>query len=85
MSTMDEFNISECDLKSRMHVLANKLLPITVFSQLAVRQCHDPQIMKHLQKIQLAAEEARVIVAEIQSLDRIGLRQSHTKVATPWT
>ena len=82
---MDEFNTSKCDLKSRMHVLANKLLPITVFSQLAVRQCHDPQIMKHLQKIQLAAEEARVIVAEIQSLDQVGLHQSQGKITAPWT
>ncbi|MCA9472032.1 MAG: hypothetical protein MRJ96_13085 [Nitrospirales bacterium] len=61
---------TECDLKERMHVLANKLLPITVFSQLAVRHCQDPQILNHLRKIQMAAEEARVIVAEIQSLDR---------------
>ncbi|GJL66070.1 MAG: hypothetical protein NPIRA05_10410 [Nitrospirales bacterium] len=53
-------------LRQQIHVLANKLLPITVFAQLALRHCQDPQVMKHLEKINCSAEEARVIVNQIQ-------------------
>lgn len=53
-------------LKQQIHVLANKLLPITVFAQLALRHCQDPQVRKHLEKINCSAEEARVIVSQIQ-------------------
>ncbi len=56
------------EIRPRMHMLANKLLPITVFAQLAVRQCTEPQILKHLEKIQHSAEEARLLVAELQHL-----------------
>jgi len=53
-------------IQQQIHVLANKLLPITVFAQLALRHCKDPQVMKHLEKINFSAEEARVIVSQIQ-------------------
>lgn len=53
-------------LRQQIHVLANKLLPITVFAQLALRHCQDPQVITHLEKINCSAEEARVIVSQIQ-------------------
>ncbi|GJL53151.1 MAG: hypothetical protein NPIRA02_02830 [Nitrospirales bacterium] len=55
--------------KPHVHVLANKLLPITVFAQLALRHCKDPQVIKYLEKINMSAEEARVIVNQIQQFE----------------
>ena len=59
------------DLWQMIHSLGNKLLPITVFSQLALRHNQDPGVLKHLQKIHQAAEEARSLVVEIQRHDSI--------------
>ena len=53
---------------SRMvHALANKLLPITVFSELALRHCHDPKVIKDLERIYQAAEEARELIMQIRT------------------
>ncbi|WNM62847.1 hypothetical protein [Candidatus Nitrospira neomarina] len=51
-----------------LHSLSNKLLPIVVFSQLALRRCEDEQLKQQLEKIHGAAEQARDILAEIRSL-----------------
>ncbi len=51
-----------------LHSLSNKLLPIVVFSQLALRRCEDEQLKRQLEKIHGAAEQARDILLEIRSL-----------------
>lgn len=48
------------------HALANKLLPITVFSELALRHCEDPRVMRELEKIHRAAEEARDLIVRVR-------------------
>ena len=42
-----------------LHSLSNKLLPIVVFSELALRRCEDTQLKPQLEKIHGAAEQAR--------------------------
>lgn len=51
-----------------LHSLSNKLLPIVVFSQLALRRCEDDQLKQQLEKIHGAAEQARDLLLEIRSL-----------------
>lgn len=51
-----------------LHSLSNKLLPIVVFSELALRRCEDPQLKPQLEKIQGAAEQARDLLVEIRAL-----------------
>lgn len=51
-----------------LHSLSNKLLPIVVFSELALRRCEDVQLKRQLEKIHGAAEQARDILVEIRSL-----------------
>ncbi len=50
-----------------VHALANKLLPITIFSELALRHCHDPKVINDLEKIHKAAEEARELIVQIRT------------------
>ena len=57
---------SEC-VNRVVHALANKLLPITIFSELALRHCHDPKVINDLEKIHKAAEEARELIMQIRS------------------
>jgi hypothetical protein len=57
-----------------LHSLSNKLLPIVVFSELALRRCEDEQLKKQLEKIRGAAEQARDILVEIRGL------QASTKI-----
>ncbi|WP_447968259.1 hypothetical protein [Nitrospira sp. M1] len=68
--------------KQQVHVLANKLLPITVFAQLALRHCKDPQVIKYLEKINVSAEEARVIVNQIQQFEEHDIPLSTTETST---
>lgn len=51
-----------------LHSLSNKLLPIVVFSELALRRCEDEKLKRQLEKIHGAAEQARDILVEIRSL-----------------
>jgi len=51
-----------------LHSLSNKLLPIVVFSELALRRCEDSQLKSQLEKIHGAAEQARDILVEIRTL-----------------
>jgi hypothetical protein len=51
-----------------LHSLSNKLLPIVVFSELALRRCEDEHLKKQLEKIRGAAEQARDILVEIRGL-----------------
>ena len=51
-----------------LHSLSNKLLPIVVFSHLALRRCEDEQLKRQLEKIHGAAEQARDILVEIRGL-----------------
>ena len=51
-----------------LHSLSNKLLPIVVFSELALRRCEDEQLKQQLKKIHGAAEQARDILVEIRGL-----------------
>ena len=51
-----------------LHSLANKLLPIVVFSELAIRRCEDTQLKPQLEKIHGAAQQARDLLVEIRNL-----------------
>jgi hypothetical protein len=51
-----------------LHSLSNKLLPIVVFSELALRRCEDEQLKTQIEKIRGAAEQARGILMEIRGL-----------------
>ncbi len=51
-----------------LHSLSNKLLPIVVFSDLALRRCEDAQLKPQLEKIHAAAEQARDVLVEIRAL-----------------
>ena len=51
-----------------LHTLSNKLLPIVVFSELALRRCEDSQLKPQLEKIHGAAEQARDLLVEIRTL-----------------
>ena len=55
-------------MKALLHSLSNKLLPIVVFSELAVRRCEDTQLKPQLEKIHGAAEQARDLLVEIRNL-----------------
>jgi len=62
--------ISKGDLSRNMklfHSLSNKLLPIVVFSELALKRCEDDQLKQQIEKIHTAAEQARDILIEIRS------------------
>jgi len=49
-----------------LHTLSNKLLPIVVFTELALRQCQEEQVKQQLKKIQGAAGDAREIIQELR-------------------
>lgn len=49
-----------------LHTLSNKLLPIVVFTELALRQCQDEKVKQQLNKIQGAAGDAREIILELR-------------------
>ena len=51
-----------------LHSLSNKLLPIVVFSELAIRRCEDTQLRPQLEKIHGAAQQARDLLVEIRNL-----------------
>ncbi|MEX2491940.1 MAG: hypothetical protein WD425_09285 [Nitrospirales bacterium] len=51
-----------------LHSLSNKLLPIVVFSEIALRRCEDGQLKPQLEKIHRAAEQARDLLVEIRIL-----------------
>lgn len=51
-----------------LHSLSNKLLPIVVFSELALRRCEDTQLRSQLEKIHGAAEQARELLFEIRNV-----------------
>jgi hypothetical protein len=51
-----------------LHSLSNKLLPIVVFSELALRRCGDPTLKPQLEKIYEAAEQARELLVEIRNI-----------------
>lgn len=53
-----------------IHSLSNKLLPIVVFSELALRRCQDENLKSQLEKIHGAAGEARDIILEIKKLKK---------------
>lgn len=57
-------------MRTLLHSLSNKLLPIVVFSELAVRRCEDTQLKPQLEKIHRAAEQARDLLVEIRNLQR---------------
>ncbi len=51
-----------------LHSLSNKLLPIVVFSEIALRRCEDAQLKPQLEKIHVAAEQARDLLVELRTL-----------------
>ncbi len=66
-----------------VHALANKLLPITVFSELALQHCHDPVVMKDLEKIRKAAEEARKLMIQIRADLVLESKESTDTISMP--
>ncbi|RMH36215.1 MAG: hypothetical protein D6690_07095 [Nitrospirae bacterium] len=46
------------------HRAANKIIPILMYSELALSHCTDPQIQKYLEYIRGSAEELRTLVVE---------------------
>jgi|GEM_PF-5157253 len=50
-----------------LHSLGNKLLPILVFSELALQKCEDEHIRKQLEKIHHSAVEARDLITQLRS------------------
>ena len=59
--------IESAHIETLLHSLSNKLLPIVVFSELAIRRCDDIQLRPQLEKIHGAAKEARDILVEIRN------------------
>ncbi len=59
---------SSSSIDTLLHSLSNKLLPIIVFSELALRRCDDTQLKPQLEKIHGAAEQARDVLMEIRTL-----------------
>lgn len=55
-------------MRALLHSLSNKLSPIVVFSELAIRCCEDTQLKLQLEKIHGAAEQARDLLVEIRNL-----------------
>jgi len=55
-------------MRTLLHSLSNKLLPIVVFSELAIRRCEDTRLKPQLEKIHGAAEQARDLLVEIRNL-----------------
>ena len=49
-----------------LHSLSNKLLPIVVFSELALRHCQEEKVKQQLEKIHGAAGDARDIILEMK-------------------
>ncbi len=71
LSSQSEKTVASDDMSKigpLLHSLSNKLLPIVVFSELALRRCQEPQLKPQLEKIHGAAEQARDLLAEIRSL-----------------
>ncbi len=63
-----------------LHLLSNKLLPIVVFSELALRRCEDKELKQQLMKIHGAAEQARDILVEIRGL-QASMKTAHDHVS----
>jgi len=59
-------------IRTLLHSLSNKLLPIVVFSELALRRCEDTQLRPQLEKIHVAAEQARDLLVEIRNFQTKG-------------
>jgi hypothetical protein len=55
-------------IASLLHSLSNKLLPIVVFSELAIRRCDDSHLKPQIEKIHIAAEQARDLLVAIRTL-----------------
>jgi hypothetical protein len=61
-------NADSASMGTLLHKLSNKLLPIIVFSELAIRRCEDAQLRPQLEKIHGAAEQARDLLVEIRTI-----------------
>lgn len=66
--SLPSFSYDSSNKGKLLHSLSNKLLPIMVFSELALRRCQDEHLKQQLEKIHGAAEQARDILVEIRSL-----------------
>ena len=49
-----------------LHSLSNKLLPIVVCSELALKRCNEDQVRTQLEKIQRSANEVRDLIAQMR-------------------
>ncbi|MCA9474339.1 MAG: hypothetical protein KC563_00805 [Nitrospira sp.] len=65
----DPFSPGQAQL---LHSLSNKLLPIVVFAELALRQCRDDKVKQQLEKIHGAAGDARDIILEMKKQNSNG-------------
>ena len=49
-----------------LHSLSNKLLPIVVCSELALKRCSEDQVRTQLEKIQRSANEVRDLITQMR-------------------
>ena len=49
-----------------LHSLSNKLLPIVVCSELALKRCSEDQVRTQLEKIRRSANEVRDLITQIR-------------------
>ena len=62
-----------------LHSLSNKLLPIVVCSELALKRCSEDPVRTQLEKIQRSANEVRDLIAQMrQCSQREEERRSHS-------
>ena len=65
--TVQEASAENLESMSLMlHSLSNKLLPIVVCSELALKRCGEDQVRTQLEKIQRSANEVRDLIAQMR-------------------
>ena len=60
--------VMEDECRQLLHALSNKILPIVVFAELAIKRCEDEQLGHQIKKIHTAAEQARDILLRLRDL-----------------
>ena len=83
LSDSQVLDVSSDNMSHVVHALANKLLPITVFSELALRHCEDPRVINELEKIHQAAAEARELIIQIRNVAQLEVPESKGMFSLP--
>jgi len=72
--TLPVYSSSSEGMTKTLHSLGNKLLPILVFSELALHQCEDEHMRKQLEKIHHSAIEARDLITQLRDRSQTGFQ-----------